>query len=132
MFEMPGYRTLGVIGNSGDIKLYRLMRYEDGRMVIAKTTCDEYPGPVMVDTFRYEYDMLRKLGGRGVVEVYSLEIMADRPVLLLQDMEGSTLDRVLRSHANTLDLSARLRIAASAADCLMQLHRDNITLNERD
>lgn len=130
MFEMPGYRTLGVIGNSGDIKLYRLMRYEDGRMVIAKTTCDEYPGPVMVDAFRYEYDMLRKLGDRGVVEVYSLEIMADRPVLLLQDMEGSTLDRVLRSHANTLDLSARLRIAASAADCLMQLHRDNITLNE--
>lgn len=130
MFEMPGYRTLGVIGNSGDIKLYRLMRFEDGRTVIAKTTSDEYPGPVMVDTFRYEYDMLKKLGGRGTVEVFSLEIMADRPVLLLQDMEGNTLDRVLRSQAKVLDLSSRLRIAAAAADCLMQLHRDNIMLNE--
>lgn len=130
MFEMTGYRTLELIGNNIDIQLYRLVRLKDGLNVIAKTTCDEYPGPVMVDAFRYEYDMLTKLGGRGAIEAYSLEIIKDRPILLLRDTGGNTLDQVLRKHKNIFELPLQLRIASSIADCLMQIHQENITLNE--
>jgi predicted ATPase/signal transduction histidine kinase len=130
MFEMPGYQTLNLIDTTGDIRLYRLLRQEDGLTVIAKTTSDEYPGPAMADVFRYEYDMFRRLCGRGAIEAYSLEIMGERPVLLLQDMEGSTLDQVLRTHVDTLGLPTLLRMAVAVTDCLMQIHREKITLNE--
>ncbi|MEK3863292.1 AAA family ATPase [Paenibacillus sp. FSL H7-0716] len=130
MFELPGYQTLDLIDNTADIRLYRLLRQEDGLRVIAKTTIGEYPGAAMVDAFRHEYDMLKRLCGRGAIEAYSLEIMADRPVLLLKDIEGSTLGQILRMPVNSLDLPALLRIATAIADCLMQIHREKITLNE--
>ncbi|ETT59596.1 histidine kinase [Paenibacillus odorifer] len=130
MFELPGYQTLDLIDNTADIRLYRLLRQEDGLRVIAKTTIGEYPGAAMVDAFRHEYDMLKRLCGRGAIEAYSLEIMADRPVLLLKDIEGSTLGQILRMPVNSLGLPALLRIATAIADCLMQIHREKITLNE--
>ncbi|OMD30933.1 AAA family ATPase [Paenibacillus odorifer] len=130
MFELPGYQTLDLIDNTADIRLYRLLRQEDGLRVIAKTTIGEYPGAAMVDAFRHEYDMLKRLYGRGAIEAYSLEIMADRPVLLLKDIEGSTLGQILRMPVNSLGLPALLRIATAIADCLMQIHREKITLNE--
>ncbi|HBS45264.1 MAG TPA: hypothetical protein DEA91_13855, partial [Paenibacillus sp.] len=79
MFEMPGYQTLDQIETTSDIRLYRLLRQEDGLRVIAKTTKGEYPGSTMVDAFRYEYDVLKRLSGRGAIEAYSLEITPDRP-----------------------------------------------------
>ncbi|MEK4191253.1 AAA family ATPase [Paenibacillus sp. FSL L8-0494] len=130
MFELPGYQTLDLIDNTADIRLYRLLRQEGGLRVIAKTTIGEYPGAAMVDAFRHEYDMLKRLCGRGAIEAYSLEIMADRPVLLLKDIEGSTLGQILRMPVNSLGLPALLRIATAIADCLMQIHREKITLNE--
>jgi predicted ATPase/signal transduction histidine kinase len=130
MFEFPGYQTAEKIGSNDEIMLYRLLRLEDGLNVIAKTTRDEYPGPAMVATFQYEYDILTRLGGRGAVEAYSLEIVADRPILLLQDIGGSTLAQVLSARADTFGLPDLLRIAISTTDCLIQIHREKITLNE--
>ncbi|MEK4353853.1 AAA family ATPase [Paenibacillus sp. FSL R5-0475] len=129
MFELQGYQTLDLIETTSDIRLYRLLRQEDGLRVIAKTTTGEYPGSTMVDAFRHEYDMLKRLSGRGAIEAYSLEITPDRPVLLLKDIEGSTLDQILRT-PDSLELPVLLRIAIAVADCLMQIHREKITLNE--
>lgn len=130
MFEMPGYQTLSLIDNTGDTRLYRLLRHEDGQRLIVKTTTDEYPGSVMVDAFRYEYEMLKRLNRKGVVEALGLEVIADRPVLFLRDMEGSTLAQILHASAYSLDMAALLRTTISIADCLMQIHREKITLNE--
>lgn len=130
MFELPGYQTLDVIHNNGDIQLYRLYRCVDGLVIIAKTTRDEYPEPVMVDAFRYEYDVLKKLDGRGAMEAYSLEMIANRPVLLLKDMAGDTLEKLLRKYTSAPELPELLRIATAIADCIVQIHRENIMLNE--
>lgn len=130
MIEMPGYQMLEVIGKSEEIYICRLLRHEDGLIVLAKTTCEEYPGSDMIDAFRYEYDLLTRLEGRGTVEAYSLEYVANRPVLFLHDIGGSTLEWILSTNAHSLGLPDRLSIAAAAADCLMQLHRENITLHE--
>lgn len=130
MFEMPGYQTLDVIRNQGDIQLYRISRYRDGLKLIAKTTRDEYPEPVMVDAFQYEYGILKRLGGRGALEAWGLEMVADRPVLLLMDMAGATLEEVLRTHTPVYELPNLLRMAAAITDCLVHLHREHITLNE--
>ncbi|OPA74061.1 histidine kinase [Paenibacillus selenitireducens] len=130
MIEIPGYQTLDVIGSHGDIQLYRLLRLKDRRNVILKTTCDEFPGPAMIEAFRYEYDKLTRLGGRGALEVYHLEIIAERPMMFLQDIGGSRLDRVLCTRSNALGLPVLLRIAIAAVDSLMQIHREKMTLHD--
>lgn len=130
MIELSGYQTVDIISNNGEIELYRLLRQKDNVSVIAMTTCDEYPGPDMIDAFQHEYDILTRLEGRGTLEAHSLKIMPKRPILLLRDIGGGTLDWVLRTRANRLELSGLLRIAANAVDSLMQIHRKNIMLNE--
>ncbi|WP_028549028.1 AAA family ATPase [Paenibacillus sp. UNC451MF] len=130
MIELPGYRTLHLISANGDIELYRLLRQEDGQSFVGKTTSEPFPRPAMVDAFQYEYDILRNLNGQGAIEAYALEFAANRPVTLLRDMGGQFLDQILRTRANTFGLVELLSITAAAADCLLQIHRANITLNE--
>lgn len=130
MMDMPGYRFVEKISSNDVIDLYRLLRLEDGMSVIAKTTCDEYPGLNQVAAFQYEYSRLSQLGGKGAVEALSLEIIADRPFLLMKDIGGSTLGQLLRLHASSLELADLLSIAIAATDCLMQIHQEQLTLNE--
>ncbi|WP_442601990.1 AAA family ATPase [Paenibacillus sp. KN14-4R] len=132
MIEITSYQTIDVISKNGEIAYYRLLRLEDRLSVIAKTTCDEYPGGAIIEAFRYEYDMLTKLDGRGTLEVYGFEIVGSRPVIFMQDIGGSTLDQVVRTHTNNsaLGLQSKLKIAAAAADSLMHIHRADIRLNE--
>lgn len=130
MFEMPGYQTLDVIHTNGDIQLFRLSRSIDGMCVLAKTTRDAGPESAMVAAFRYEYDVLKKLDGRGALEAYSLEMIEDRPVLLLKEMAGVTLEQLLRAYSDVPELPDLLRMAVAITDCLIRIHRENMTLNE--
>lgn len=130
MIEMPGYQMLEVLGSSEEIHICRLIRDEDGQRIIAKTTSEEFPGSHMTDAFRYEYDMLTQLGGQGAIEAYGLEYVANRPVMLLHDIGGSTLEQVLRTYKASLGLPDLLRIAVALANCLMKIHREGMTLFE--
>ncbi|WP_256758482.1 AAA family ATPase [Cohnella sp. WQ 127256] len=130
MFELQGYRTIEMLGSQRDISLYRLQRYEDRLSVIAMTTRDGYPDEKQVSAFHHQYDMLRKLDGKGALEAYSLETESDRPVLLLQDIGGNTLDQIIRLRGDDAGLSDLLRVAIAVADSLMQIHREKVTLHE--
>ncbi|MHA0856940.1 AAA family ATPase [Paenibacillus sp. CMAA1364] len=130
MIVVPGYQTLDVISDNGVIRLYRLLRQEDGITVMAKTTCDEYPESTIIEAFLHEYEMVKNSQGLGTLEVYNLEIVGNRPILIMQNMEGITLDQLLRTRLDTVELADLLRIAVGVCECLVQIHRDNITLNE--
>jgi predicted ATPase/signal transduction histidine kinase len=130
MFELSGYETVGRLSGNEEIELYRLRRLSDGQYVIAKTTCEEYPQQMLVDSLHYELDLLLKLDGRGTVEAYGLQMLRNRPVLLLQDHGGLTLDQLLRSGIESFDLTALLEIAIEIVRCLTHLQRENITLHE--
>ncbi|WP_239615575.1 AAA family ATPase [Cohnella mopanensis] len=130
MFELQGYRTVERLGSQADISLYRLQRYEDRLSVIAMTTRDAYPDEKQVSAFRHQYDMLRKLDGRGALEAYDLETESDRPILLLQDIGGNTLDQIMRLRGDDAGLAELLRVAIAVAGSLMQIHREKVTLHE--
>lgn len=130
MIELTDYQTIEVVSNNGDIVLYRLRRSSDGLHVIAMTTYDEYPSSIKIEAFRHQYDMLQRLHGRGVPEAYNLEITPKRPILFMEDIGGTTLRQALLINGDSLGFTERLRIAAAVADCLMRIHRENITLNE--
>ncbi|BBI35241.1 hypothetical protein KCTCHS21_46400 [Cohnella abietis] len=130
MFELQGYRTIEMLGDQEDISLYRLQRYEDRLSVIAMTTREAYPDEKQVSAFQYQYDMLRRLDGRGTLEAYSLETESDRPFLLLQDIGGKTLDQMMRLRGDGQGLPELLRVAVAIADSLMKIYREKVTLHE--
>ncbi|WP_235857696.1 ATP-binding protein [Paenibacillus albiflavus] len=130
MIKIPGYQTIELLDRNDEIELYRLLRLVDGRGFIAKTTCEEYPEAVKVDAFRHEYEILKRLSGCEIIEPHSFDIVGMRPILLMQDIGGCTLHQLLHTHSNEFDFTARLSIAVAVTECLMQLHSNEILLNE--
>lgn len=130
MIELLGYETIGRLSGNEEVVLYRLRRPSDGQYVIAKTTCEEYPQQKLTDSFQYEFDLLHKLDGRGTAKTYGLHMLKNRPVLLLHDDGGITLDQFLRSGSKPLDLTTFLEIAIEIVRSLMVLQRENIILHE--
>ncbi|WP_438348170.1 histidine kinase [Paenibacillus sp. FA6] len=130
MIELTGFRIIEDIGNDGEVRLYRMQRLEDGLNVIAKTSVQAYPDRVLVAAFQYEYECLRKLHGKGVLEPHSLEFVGTRPILLLKDSGGTTLEQLLSKTRASLKLPELLQVAISASESLGQLHHAQMTLNE--
>lgn len=130
MFALSGFRVVEEIGSNEEISLYRVVRLDDNLSMIAKTTCDAYAGPDMTAAFRYEFERLQQLNGKGTVKPYSLELAADRPILLLRDSGGTTLERLLRTRRATLKLTDLLTVAIGMADSLRQIHDERMTLRE--
>lgn len=130
MFELSGYRVVEKLGSDGEISVYRLARIADGFGAIAKTTSEADSGFKAASAFKYEYEQLLKLKNKGALEPYRLETAADRPVLLLRDPGGTTLDQAMRARRDGLKLPELLRAAVAVAECLRQVHQQGMTLNE--
>ncbi|RKP51605.1 GAF domain-containing protein [Cohnella endophytica] len=130
MLELPGYRMREKLGGNGEFSLFRLMRLEDGQSVIAKTTREALPDPHAVAAFRYEYERMRELDGKGAMEALDLLMSEGRPVLLMRDIGGSTLAEALRGRVGRADLRLLVGVAAAAARSMTQLHQAKLTLNE--
>ncbi|MFC3748521.1 AAA family ATPase [Paenibacillus sp. GCM10012306] len=129
MLEIPGFRTLDLIVKHDGLEVYRLLRHEDGLRLIAKTPSETDPSPATDQAFQEEFELLQRLKGTGTLEPFGLEYYAERPVLLLLDREGETLEQLIYSRKQQPTLEQSLRVAAALADCLMLLHRQNVTLN---
>lgn len=129
MLELSGYRAVEELGSNEEISLYRVVRLEDNLSMIAKTTSDQYTGSSRMASFQYEYEQLHKLGGKGVLQPYRLETADNRPVLLMYDPGGVTLQQMMLSHRGSLKLSELLRVAIAIVACIRQIHREQISLN---
>src|SRR5690606_31869719 len=92
MVGIPGYETLGLFRTTSSTLLYHAVRQSDGLPVIVKTPSAEHPGPRQRARYQREYSLLQRLQGTpGVLRVHGLEVIKDRPLLLLDDVEGRPL-----------------------------------------
>lgn len=130
MLELSGYRVVEPIGSDGEIRLYRIARTADGLPLIAKTTSDTYVGSDMAAALQAEYEALIGLNGKGVLEPYGLEKAGEKPVLLLRDPGGMTLEHWMRTRRASLKLPELLRAAIALAESLLQVHKEQITLHQ--
>ncbi|MDY7226060.1 AAA family ATPase [Hyalangium rubrum] len=125
MIELPTYTRLSPLQARGYHLLYRAVRVEDGLTVILKTPRSEHPGPRDHARLEYEYQLLQRLeGAPGVIRVHGLEIHQDRPVLVLEDIEGTDL---VEQAGVPLGPARFLELALSLASTLAEVHRRGIT-----
>lgn len=131
MLELAGYRVVEQIGSDDEISFYRLLRLDDSLHLIAKTTSAAYAGSDMAAVFQLEYEQMLRLRGKGVLEPLSLATAAgSRPVMLLRDPGGTTLQQWLQTHRASLKLEHLLKAAIAMAEGLHRIHQEQIALHE--
>jgi predicted ATPase/signal transduction histidine kinase/tRNA A-37 threonylcarbamoyl transferase component Bud32 len=120
MLNIPGYTLHRPVRVTGSNMLYRAVRDADGAPVIIKTPMGLVLGPREDERYRREYGILQRLQGvRGVTRVHGCERINDRPVLLLEEVQGVPLSETAGS---PFDVTRFLELAISLASVLAEIH----------
>src|SRR5512140_2015035 len=92
MLDIPGYKVLGTIRATGSNALFHAVREADGLPVIIKTPMAPSPGARERERYRREFGILQRLRDvKGVARPYACERLHERPVLLLEKVQGEPL-----------------------------------------
>ncbi len=124
MLAVPGYTSKQELHRGRKCVVFRAIPDHGARPVILKTPAAEFPKPVEVARLRREFEILSSLAIPGISRAIALEVVRDRPVLVLEDHGGGTLKERLAQ--GSLDLAAFFDLALSLAATVAELHRRNV------
>ncbi len=124
MLNIPGYTLRGSIKATGANLLFRAVRDADGLSLILKMPVASALGPRDVERYRREFGILQRLRDvRGVTRVHACERLQDRPVLLLEEVEGEALSELV---GRPFEMVRALELTLSLASTLAELHRRGV------
>ncbi|WP_375769388.1 trifunctional serine/threonine-protein kinase/ATP-binding protein/sensor histidine kinase [Archangium gephyra] len=124
MMDLPGHTLRGALRSTGANLLFHAVCGADNRPVIVKTPAQPSPGPREWERYRREHGILQRLRGvGGVPRVHGCELVQERPVLLLEEVEGEPLS--LRV-GQRLEVTGFLGLAISLASTLGEIHRRGV------
>ncbi len=117
VFQKLGGGGMGVVYRAEDLKL--------GRQVALKFLPPELVGdPVSLGRFEREAQTASALNHPNVCTVYAVEDCAGQPVIVMELLEGETLEATLAR--GSLPLENALRVASQIAGALDAAHRNGI------
>ncbi len=124
MLTIPGYTLRGAIKATGANLSFHAVRDSDGLQLILKTPMAASPGPREHERYRREFGILQRLRDvRGVPRVHACEQIQNRPVLLLEEVEGVPLSELT---GKPFEVLRALELGISLASTLAELHRRGI------
>src|SRR4051812_4899056 len=116
--KIAGYRWGAEIAHTEHTTVYRATREDDSRPVVIKTLSREYPAPAELRRLDFEYRILNKLRGPGVIDAVELVKSGSSLALVLEDFGGQSLaERPL-----PIGLPEFFAIATQAATALGRVH----------
>ena len=124
MINISSYTLTKQIYESSYSLVYRGYRDRDKLPVILKMLKEGYPSPELMAWYQREYQITRSLNLPGVVDVYELVNLSDRPCIILEDFGGESL--ALLELAGKLKLEEFLNLAIKITEILSQIHGANI------
>ncbi|MBN1209063.1 MAG: AAA family ATPase [Myxococcaceae bacterium] len=124
MVNIPGFTLQGSLRSRGSNVLFHAVRNADGLRGIIKTPAAAAPSPRERERYRREFGILQRLRDvRGVPKAHSCELIHQRPVLLLEEVEGQPLSELV---GQPFDIARFLALASSLASTLADIHRHNV------
>jgi predicted ATPase/signal transduction histidine kinase/tRNA A-37 threonylcarbamoyl transferase component Bud32 len=124
MLHIRGYTLRGAIKATGTNLLFRAVRDADGLPLILKTPMTASPGARESERYQREFSILQRLRDvGGVTRPHAYERVHERPVLLLEAMEGTPLSELTGA---PLEPARVLKLAISLTSTLAELHRRGI------
>jgi len=124
MLNLANYQGLELIFNEGKTSIYRARREYDGSLVVIKILSIEYPNLQDIARIKHEYEILKNLNIAGVVKAYNLEKYNNRFALILENIDGVSLDQMIKTQK--IELHDFLQIAIQISQSLGELHQQQI------
>jgi predicted ATPase/signal transduction histidine kinase/tRNA A-37 threonylcarbamoyl transferase component Bud32 len=129
MLDLPGYEVGELLYRGTRTQVHRARRLADERSVVLKTAATEQPSPVEISRLVSEYQLGHAIEHPGIVRFLELLELGHRPVLVLEDIGGTSLRELLsqrEAEGRPLTLIEALEIAVQIAEALAALHRARV------
>ncbi|HEX5750336.1 MAG TPA: AAA family ATPase [Archangium sp.] len=124
MLHIRGYTLRGAIKATGSNLLFHAVRDADGLPLILKTPRVSCPGARESERYQREFSILQRLRDvGGVTRPHACERIHERPVLLLEPLEGTALSELT---GTPLEPARVLKLALSLASTLAEMHRRGV------
>ncbi len=124
--KLGKYEVLEVVGRGGMGVVYKAVDPEIGRLVgIKMMTSAVINDPVLLKRFYREAQSAGKLRHPNIVTIYDLGVQEATPYLVMEFLEGESLDVALRS-GRTLTLEEKLNIVIQVCSALAYAHEQSV------
>jgi eukaryotic-like serine/threonine-protein kinase len=124
--KLGKYEVLEVVGHGGMGVVYKAVDHEIGRLVgIKMMTKAVMNDPVLLQRFYREAQSAGKLRHPNIVTIYDLGIQEDVPYIVMEFLEGESLDVAFRS-GRPLTLGEKLNIVVQVCSALAYAHEQSI------
>lgn len=124
--QIGKYDIIEVLGRGGMGVVYRGIDKQIGREVAIKTLTQGFMGdPGMLARFYDEASRTGRLKHPNIVTVYDLGDDNGLPYIVMERVEGESLDKLIYSNA-PLSMADRLRIVEEVCSALGYAHRNNV------
>ncbi len=124
MIRFAGYKIIEEISIDSNSIILRGTRNLDNCPIIIKILNKEYPSSKELSDFIREYEIMDRITGDGIMKAYSMEKYNNSRAIIMEDIGGESVDKIL--HSTKLDLVEKLSLAIKMTQCLIQLHKQNI------
>lgn len=124
MFQIKEYTIEDTIYQGKHFLIYRAIRNNDQKKVILKVCRLEQPSFNELAALRHEYKLLKRLKLSNVVEAYDLIQYQHKLILVIEDMEGISLQQYLEG--KPIGLNDFFKISIQLTDGLSGIHSHHI------
>lgn len=119
----PGFELCQLVYESERTVVVRA-RTASGETRILKVLRSSCPRPRDVVAYKREFELTRRTRRNHIVRATDLVILGRRPVLVMEDIGGTSLDRLLAR--GDLSLVDRLELAVQIAKSISEIHAENV------
>ena len=122
--SLPGYGITEKIYESSFTVIFRGFRAADNFPLVLKALKPEVATVARTASFKRQFDILSRLSLPGVIKTYGLESFQGSPVILLEDIGGTSVRSLLE--LEPFGLEPFLQLAIELAGTVGALHRQGI------
>lgn len=124
MMSIAGYSPLEKLYYGLQVEIYRCLRLSDQQKVIFKMPRNPTLPKNVSASLQHEYNLLKRLKLPGVVQAQELIRTPLCPILVLENIEGQTLESYLQN--KPLPLEAAFNVMLQLVKIISSLHQENI------
>ena len=124
MIDVPGFSDLRLLHDGQDVSVLEATRLGDSARVVLKVAKARHPGAALTSRFEREHRITASLDVPHVVRCLEFRQFDNRPLLVFEGDDGSSLNLVM--HERRLTLEETLRLGAAVASGLDELHRRGV------
>ncbi|KPA17202.1 multi-sensor signal transduction multi-kinase [Candidatus Magnetomorum sp. HK-1] len=125
MKKLTGYSVNEELYWSRNTLVYRGERESDGQPIILKVLDKEYPSVSEIARFRHEYDILKELDIKGVINVLAMESYGNKLFLVMEDSKGNhSLMQIIEQ--KRFPIKDFLKIGIRITEAIGRIHEKHI------